>query len=81
MRKRTKKDDRFDVLSIEKAVKIIGGAEKLARKLEVSYQTVLNWRNGFTVPTPLNCVKIEKATNGAIKREDILPNYPWNELR
>lgn len=81
LRRRIKKDDRYNVLPIEKAIKIIGGAEKLARKLEVSYQTVLNWKNGFAVPASLNCVKIEKATNGAVKREDILPDYPWDELR
>jgi len=39
---RTKKSDRYNVLLLEKAIEIIGGAEKLARKIEVSYQTVLN---------------------------------------
>ena len=78
---RVKKDNKYNVLSIEKAIEIVGGAEKLARKIEVSYQTVLNWKNGFAVPNPLNCAKIEKITDGAVKREDILPDYPWNELR
>lgn len=80
-RKRSKKIDKYNVLSIEKAIEVIGGSEKLARKLEVSYQTVLNWKNGFTVPNALNCVRIEKITDGVVKREDILPDYPWNELR
>lgn len=79
-RRRTKKSDRYNVLSIEKAIEVIGGAEKLARKLEVSYQTVLNWKNGFAVPNSLNCVRIEKITGGVVKREDILPDYPWSEL-
>ena len=81
VRVRTKKVDKYSVLSIEKAIEIVGGAEKLARKIEVSYQTVLNWKNGFAVPNPLNCVKIEKITDGAVKREYILPDYPWDELR
>lgn len=81
VRVRTKKADQYNVLSIEKAIAIVGGAEKLARKIEVSYQTVLNWKNGFAVPNPLNCAKIEKITDGAVKREEILPDYPWNELR
>jgi DNA-binding transcriptional regulator YdaS (Cro superfamily) len=80
-RKRTKKNDKYNVISIEKAIEIIGGAEKLARKIEVSYQTVLNWKNGFSVPNSLNCAKIEKVTDGAVKREDILPDYPWEELK
>lgn len=78
---RIKKSDRYNVPSIEKAIELIGGTEKLARKIEASYQTVRNWKQGFAVPNPLNCVRIEKVTGGAVKREDILPNYPWNELR
>lgn len=80
-RKRAKKNDRYSVISIEKAINIVGGAEKLARKIDVSYQTVLNWKNGFAVPNSLNCVKIEKITGGVVKREDIIPDYPWDELR
>jgi DNA-binding transcriptional regulator YdaS (Cro superfamily) len=81
MTKRIKKDNMYNVLAINKAIEIIGGGEKLARKLEVSYQTVLNWRNGFMVPSMPNCIKIEKATEGKVKREDILPDYPWDDLK
>ena len=81
MTRRIKKDDRYNVASINKAIEIIGGAEKLARKIESSYQTVLNWKNGFAVPSVLNCVKIERATEGQVTRNDILPNYPWDDLK
>lgn len=81
MSRRIKKSDRYNVAAIKKAIETIGGAEKLARKLEVCYQTVLNWKNGIAVPNSLNCVRIEKITSGVVKREDILPDYPWNELR
>lgn len=81
MRKRVKKEKLYNVSSINKAIFIIGGGEKLARKIETSYQTVLNWKNGFSVPSIINCIKIEKVTGGKVKREDILPDYPWDELR
>ena len=81
MGKRTKKEGQYNVLSIVKAIEVIGGAEKLARKLETSYQTVLNWKNGFSVPSVLNCSKIEKATNGKVNRKDILPDYTWDDLK
>ena len=81
MRKRVKKDSLYNVASIAKAIEIIGGGERLARKIETSYQTVLNWKNGFSVPSIINCVKLEKATDGKVKREDILPDYPWDELK
>jgi DNA-binding transcriptional regulator YdaS (Cro superfamily) len=79
--KRTKKDDKYNVVAIEKAIEIVGGAERLARKLDISYQAVRNWQHGFAVPNILSCVKIEKITDGNVKREDILPDYPWDELR
>lgn len=81
VKKRKKKDDLYNVSSIGKAIEIVGGGEKLARKIETSYQTVLNWKNGFAVPSVLNCIKIEKATEGKVKREDILPSFPWDELK
>ena len=67
--------------ALKKAIDIIGGAGKLAMKTGVSYQTVLNWKNGRNTIHPLNCIKIEEAVNGAITRKDILPNYPWDELK
>lgn len=80
-RKRVNQSGKYNVTSIKKAIKVIGSASKLAIKLEVSYQAALNWNSGFAVPSPLNCVRIEKITNGVVKREDILPDYPWGEFR
>jgi len=53
----------------------------MARKANVSYQSVLDWKHGRASPSPINCQKIEKATEGQIKAEDILPDYPWEEVR
>jgi DNA-binding transcriptional regulator YdaS (Cro superfamily) len=67
--------------NIKKAIEIAGGLTQLSLKVNVSYQTVLDWKHGRRVPTPTNCQKIEKAVNGAVKAEEILPDYPWDELR
>jgi DNA-binding transcriptional regulator YdaS (Cro superfamily) len=67
--------------SIEKAIEIVGGAKELAEKMNVSYKSVLDWKNGRVKLSPINCVKMEKLTDGKVKREDILPEYPWNDLR
>jgi len=29
----------------------------------------------------VSCKKIEKAVDGSVKAEEILPDYPWEELR
>lgn len=66
---------------LKKAIDILGGLTQLSIKINVSYQTVLDWKHGRRTPTPTNCQKIEKATDGQIKAEEILPDYPWHELR
>jgi DNA-binding transcriptional regulator YdaS (Cro superfamily) len=70
-----------DTDALKKAIEIAGGANSLSLKIGVSYQTVLNWKNGRSNIHPLNCIKIEKATEGQIKRKDILPNYPWEDFK
>jgi DNA-binding transcriptional regulator YdaS (Cro superfamily) len=67
--------------SIQKAIAIVGGAKELASIIGVSYKSVLDWKNGRTGLNIQNCLKIEQATEGKIKREDLLPNYPWESLR
>ena len=66
---------------LKRAIDILGGLTQLSIKVNVSYQTALDWKHGRRIPTPTNCQKIEKATDGQIKAEEILPDYPWNELR
>jgi DNA-binding transcriptional regulator YdaS (Cro superfamily) len=66
---------------LKKAIDIVGGLTQLSIKVNVSYQTVLDWKHGRRIPNPTNCQKIEKATNGKIKAEEILPDYPWHEVR
>ena len=62
---------KHNVKAILKAIEIVGGVNNLAIKLGVSYQTVLNWKNQRAVPSHINCVKIEAATNGQVKRDEI----------
>lgn len=67
--------------AIKKAIGIAGNATELAKKMNVSYHTVLTWKNGRSSISTTNCQKIEKVTEGIIKKEDILPDYPWDELK
>lgn len=67
--------------AIKKAIEIAGGANNLALKIGVSYQTILTWKNARSSISIGNCAKIEKATEGKIKKEDILPDYPWEDFK
>ena len=72
--------NRCDTEAIKRAIEIIGSPADMAKKLNVSYHTVLTWKNGRSSITTTNCMKIEKATEGKIKAKDILPDYPWEDL-
>ena len=72
---------KYNLAAIQKAIEVVGGASTLAKKVDVTYQTVIFWKNGKYMPNALNCVKIEKATDGKVKRDDILPDYPWEDLK
>lgn len=66
---------------IKKAAEILGGKQKLAIEIGVAYKTVLDWcsrRSGINVT---NALKIEKATDGKVKARDILPDFPWDDLK
>ena len=67
-----------DKNAIKKAIEVAGGAKDLAKKLDISYQTVRNWLNGNSNPNKANCKSIEVITNGIVRREDIFPDYPWD---
>ena len=67
--------------ALKKAIDVVGGMHPLAKKMGVSYQTILNWKSGRTNLTPIKGIKIEQVTEGQVTRQDILPSYPWEELR
>lgn len=67
--------------AVKKAIETVGGAKQLASAIGVSYKSVLDWNTGRTGIALGNALKIEKATDGQVKAEDILPDYPWDELR
>lgn len=66
--------------AVQKSIKIVGGAKELAAIIGVSYKSVLDWKNGRTGVNLQNCLKIEQATKGKVKKEELLPNYPWEAL-
>ena len=73
--------DRFNVEAIIKAIEIAGGMTKLCSKAHIGYQSLLDWKSGRKAPSSSSCLKIEKATNGEVKAEDILPDFPWHTMR
>lgn len=67
--------------SIKRAIEIAGGMTKLSLTANIGYQSILDWKSGRKTPSIANCLKLEKATNGEVKAEDILPDFPWHTLK
>lgn len=64
----------FNVNEIQRAVSILGSRNALAKKINISYQTVSDWINDKKTPSLESCVKIERATEGQVKIKNILPD-------
>lgn len=67
--------------AIIKATEILGGKKKLAKDIGVSYKTILDWVSGRSGITITNALKIEKATEGKVTAKEILPDFPWEDLK
>lgn len=67
--------------AIEKACGIIGGQTALARLIGIATPTVNQWvKNKRPIPAE-RCPSIERATNGAVRCEDLRPDVDWAYLR
>jgi len=77
----TGEKDMYDVEAVKKAAALCGSTSKLAIAAEVNYGSAFKWVHGKSVPSPLSCVKIEKATDGRVTREDIRPDFDWKKFK
>jgi DNA-binding transcriptional regulator YdaS (Cro superfamily) len=73
------KTNKINLEVLKKAIEMAGGASNFALKVGVSYNTVLNWKNGRNSIPPMMCMNIEKITEGKIRREELL-RFPWDNF-
>lgn len=73
--------DRHDPEAIKKAVEVCGSISGLARALGSSPVSVHEWLRGSHVPSPLSCIKIEKATKKVVTKEEIRPDFDWKNFK
>ena len=64
---------------IQQAIDQCGGVTLLAEKLDVSPNSVINWR-ARGAPAE-KCPDIERATKGAVTCEELRPDVNWAVLR
>ena len=64
-----------------KALEIVGGPSKMAAQLSVTVQAVCFWRDEKRQLPAEHCPSIERATNGAVRCEELRPDVEWSYLR
>jgi DNA-binding transcriptional regulator YdaS (Cro superfamily) len=66
--------------ALQRAVEIVGSQSALALAIGRVPQVVNNWMRRGNVPAE-SCPDIERATNGAVRCEDLRPDVDWAYLR
>jgi DNA-binding transcriptional regulator YdaS (Cro superfamily) len=66
--------------AIKRAAHIIGSQSGIASAVGVAPQVVHNWIKRGNVPAEY-CPRIERATHGAVRCEDLRPDVDWAYLR
>lgn len=64
-------------IKILEAILILGSATKLADALGITSATVSNWKKNKALPSYMNAMKIEKLTEGQIKKTDLRPDFDF----
>lgn len=66
--------------SVKRAIRIVGSQKRLGSAIGVVPQVVNNWLRRGNVPAEY-CPRIERATSGAVRCEDLRPDVDWAYLR
>lgn len=66
---------------IQIAINSVGNAHRLAIDIGVPPQSVIFWRDGARRIPAEYCPRIEAATNGLVRCEDLRPDVAWGVLR
>lgn len=68
-------------MNLKNYIPSIESGSSLASRLGVSSVLVSQWRSGVKQVAADRCPEIEKATNGAVRCEDLRPDIDWAYLR
>jgi len=63
--------------SLHQAIRYVGSQAELARRLGVRPQLISQWKSGKRPIPPARAAQIEEITQGEVKRQDLLPDFPW----
>ena len=67
--------------AISKAIECLGSQDQLAKAVDLTQSAISFYATGQKRPSAEVAIRIEAATNGAVKAEEIRPDIPWHVIR
>lgn len=67
--------------AISKAIDCLGSQDQLAKACDLTQAAISQYRTGSKRPSAEVAIRIEEATKGQVKAEDLRPDVPWHVIR
>lgn len=67
--------------AISKAINCLGSQDQLAKACDLTQAAISQYRTGAKRPSAETAIRIELATKGEVKADDLRPDIPWAEFR
>ena len=68
-------------MELQRYLEARGAGMNLARALKVSEVIISQWKTGSRQVPAERCIEIERATDGAVRCEELRPDVDWAYLR
>ena len=67
--------------AISKAIDCLGSQEQLAKAVDLTQSAISSYVTGNKRPSAEVAIRIEAATDGKVRAEDLRPDVPWHVIR
>ena len=67
--------------AVARAIDCLGTQEKLAKAIDLTKAAISQYATGLKRPSAEVAIRIEAATRGRVRVEDIRPDVPWHVIR
>lgn len=67
--------------AISKAIDCLGSQEQLAKAVDLTQSAISSYVTGIKRPSAEVAIRIEAATDGKVRVEDLRPDVPWHVIR
>lgn len=67
--------------AISKAIDCFGSQDQLAKACDLTQAAISQYSTGLKRPSAEVAIRIEEATNGVVRAEEIRPDIPWHVIR